>query len=101
MISSPDPALARAAHALPDPSSLTATQIRALRLARHYRMIMVRGGWKGNNQHVSFKTTDPLETMKLVRRINDKARWTLIATGAGTMLLDVIDQRKETKGARA
>lgn len=96
-----DPVLSAAARALPDPASLTATQLRALRLARSHRMIMVRGGWKANNRSVSFRTTDPLESLNLVRRVNERARWTLICTGAGLMLLDIVESRKPSKGAKA
>lgn len=100
MTSTPDPALEAAARALPDPASLTPTQRRAIRLAHTRRLIMVRGGWKAGTDFVSFKTTDPLETMKLVRRYLAGARWTLIATGAGMMVLDIIDERKASKGAK-
>jgi len=99
----PDAALERAAATLPDPATLTATQRRALRVARTERLIMVRGGWKtvstAGATMVSFKTSDPLEALNLVRRVLDRARWTLVCTGAGMMLLDVIDQRKAAKGA--
>jgi hypothetical protein len=102
---SPDPVLVEAGKTLPDPSSLTPTQRRAIRLARTQRLIMVRGGWKApaaaGTSHVSFKTTDPLEALGLVRRVLDRARWTLVCTGAGMMLLDVIDARKQAGSARS
>lgn len=101
MTPSPDPALDLAATALPDPSSLTTGERRALRLARTARLIMVKGGWKAGATFVSFKTTAPLETRNLVRRVLERARWTLVCTGAGMMLLDVIDQRKSSKGPRS
>jgi hypothetical protein len=100
-----DPVLADASKTLPDPASLTPTQRRAIRLARTQRLIMVRGGWKApaaaGSTHVSFKTTDPLETAGLVRRVLDRARWTLICTGAGMMLLDIIDGRKAAKAVKS
>jgi len=93
-----DAALEQAERTLPDPGSLTPTQRRAIALARTRRLIMVRGGWKAGTTMVSFKTSDPLEKLNLVRRVLDRARWTLVCTGAGMMLLDVIDARK---GARS
>jgi hypothetical protein len=100
-----DPVLADASKTLPDPGSLTPTQRRAIRLARTQRLIMVRNGWKAasalGTSHVSFKTTDPLEALGLVRRVLDRARWTLVCTGAGMMLLDVVDARKTARGTRA
>lgn len=96
-----DAALERAATSLPDPSSLTPTQRRALRIARTQRLIMVRGGWRAGSTMVSYKTSDPLEALNLVRRVLDRARWTLVCTGAGMMLLDVIDARKASGGRRA
>lgn len=93
-----DPALERAAQSLPDPARLTATQIRALRLVRSYRTVMTRGGWKANNRTISARTSGPLETMNLVRRVLERGRYHLVTTGAGSMLLDVIDARQARKG---
>lgn len=93
----PDPALEAAARTLPDPDSLTRTQARAVRLARTQRLVMVRGGWKAGTHKISFKSTEILERLNLVRRVLDRGRWTLVCTGAGMALLDIIDQRTNAK----
>jgi len=87
------------ARPLPDPAALTTSQKRALRLAHSRRLIMVRNGWRaGTDQTASFKTTNPLEDMGLVRRKLERARWRLVATGNGVMVLGIMDQRLAAKG---
>lgn len=96
----PDPALARAAFALPDPSTVTATERRALRAALTLRLVQLgRGNYHAGDVKVSAATARKLEARGLVRRVIDRNRYTLICTGAGKNVLDIIAERQARKGA--
>jgi hypothetical protein len=93
-----DPALDLAARVLPDPSSLTATELRALDLARRFRLVEIRGGFRAGDAKVSAITAKKLEARGLVRRLIERNRYTILCTGAGKMLLDIVSERKARKG---
>lgn len=93
-MTSPDPALAIAARALPDPCTLTATERRALDAALRLHLSEVRGGFRAGDIKVSRKTALKLEARGLVRKVFERHRYTLICTGAGKNVLDIIAERK-------
>lgn len=95
---SPDPALAIAARALPDPRTLSATERRALSAALRFHLSECRGGYRAGDIKVSRKTAQKLETRGLVRKLFERNRYTLICTGAGKNVLDIIAERNARKG---
>ncbi|MBT56203.1 MAG: hypothetical protein CMF72_22730 [Mameliella sp.] len=94
----PDPALAIAARALPDPKTLSASERRALDAALRLHLSAVRGGFRAGDIKVSRKTALKLEARGLVRKVLERNRYTLICTGAGKNVLDIIYERKNRKG---
>lgn len=98
-MSAPDPALAIAARALPDPRTLSATERRALTTALKLHLVQCRGGYRAGDIRVSRKTAQKLEARGLVRKVFERNRYTLICTGAGKTVLDIIDERNSRKGA--
>jgi phosphoserine phosphatase len=94
----PDPALAIAARALPDPKTLSASERRALEAALRLHLSEVRGGFRAGDIKVSRKTAIKLEARGLVRKVLERNRYTLICTGAGKNVFDIIDERKARKG---
>lgn len=99
-MTSPAPTAALASKPLPDPASLTPTQRRAIRLAHTRHMMAARGGYRSGQDFVSTKTAEALEGLGLVRRVHERARYWLHATGSGIAVLGIIDVRQERKGAR-
>lgn len=94
----PDPVLAIAARALPDPKTLSATDRRALDAALRFHLVECRGGYRAGDVRISRKTALRLETRGLVRKVFERNRYTLICTGAGKNVLDIIHERKSRRG---
>lgn len=83
-----------AALVLPDPKSLTAAELRALRLALRFRLIECRGGFRAGDAKVSRATAAALEKRCLAVRLLSRCRYELVCTGAGKQLLDLTERSR-------
>lgn len=89
-----------AASDLVDPKDLTALERRALEDVTRLQLHRTRGGYANVNcKPVPLKVAEKLERLKLIRSAYDRKRaaHTLVATGLGITILDIIRLRRERK----